>query len=97
MENATRIERRIATRLIDTILGDDLNISVQDGEETTVSRSKDKAAIIAALASTDFDRLTVWSGAEKVGCIWLVWGNEDDLISDSTDDDYIEELIRRAA
>jgi hypothetical protein len=97
MENASRIERRIASRLIETILKDGLNISVQDGEETTVSRSKDKAAIIAALATTDLDRLTVWSGAEKVGCIWLVWGNEDDLISDSTDDDYLNELIRRAA
>jgi hypothetical protein len=97
MENASRIERRIATRLIDTILGDDLNISVQDGEETTVSRSKDKAAIIAALATTEYDRLTVWSGIEKIGCILLIWGNEDDLISDCTENDYLEELIRRAA
>lgn len=91
------IEARITESLVDTALAKGYEISVNDGEQTTLKRSTDRKTILNALRSTDQDYL--WfsrPGHQSIGFVWLIWGNEDDLISDCTARDEIEEIIRDA-
>lgn len=90
MKDLNPTERRIIASVIAAALRDGLQISVNDGEETTVSRSTDRAAIADAIGTTDETTLTFWApkpdkAATRVGAIWLVHGNEEDVISDCTD------------
>lgn len=83
------VERDIVERLVKRLLDAGHELGVNDGEETTVKRSHDPQVIINALATTDYDRLIVYD----FGSILLVWGNEEDLISDHTDDPELNALI----
>ncbi len=88
-------ERRIASKLVERILAKGYVISVFEGEQWCLSRSSDKAHIFAALASTDSDTLRIRTvDGAPVGSIVLIWGNEDDLISDASDSEEIEELCK---
>lgn len=96
-----RAERRIAGKLITACLRANMLVSVNDGEETVVTKSTNKAEIMAALASTDADVITIYNGSQskafigsvaipgkRVGAFYLIYGNADDgseLISDYTD------------
>lgn len=96
------IERRIAERLVDDILKAGHTISVYDGEETTLSKSSDRAAILGAMGTTCFDWLNVFDGDRRVGGIMLVWGNGADVISDYSwpsagDETEIEALQKGAS
>lgn len=87
-------EQQAAERLVDLILQEPMNlISVCDGEEWTVKRSRDRAVILAALATTDQDAIRVRDGATGAsrGSFDLIWGNADDgseLIADHTDNEF---------
>lgn len=82
---ASPAERRIATALVDALLAQGWSLSVEDGEEWTVKRSRDRAEVLDALATTDLDRLRARDelGA-VVGTVLLIWGNGSHLISDYT-------------
>jgi hypothetical protein len=75
-----QIERLIINRLIDDILATGSAISVNDGEETVLKNSTDKAAILAAMFSTDEDYLI--TSAPQGAWIRLIYGNGVDVISD---------------
>jgi len=88
-------EKAMAVKLIERILKDDGNvISINDGEEWTVYRSRDAETIVAALATTDHDIVAVRDGdGEKLGSFVLIWGNSgEELISDHTANDYCESI-----
>jgi hypothetical protein len=81
------IERAIAAAAIDGILAEGHEIDVYDGEETTLRRSRDKAAILAAMFTTDEDRLYVRHryGTRYFGWVQFIYGNEGwDVIQDNT-------------
>ena len=82
-------ERRTATRLVRAALAAGHTVSVHDGEEYTVKRSRNETAILEALASTEADTLVIRDSAgERVGDLCLIWGNDPDgseLIADHTD------------
>lgn len=96
-EYATPTERRIARALIDAALRDGLSLSVNDGEEWTVTRSRSAKDITEALATTGADtlRLTTQDNA-LVGHVLLIWGNGEDLISDCTDNSRTLALVPAA-
>ena len=81
-------DKRTAEKLIDAALAKGYLISVCDGVygegEWTLKQSKDKDAILNALATTDSDTLRFRNLAgEKLGVMTLIWGNgEDELIAD---------------
>lgn len=81
--HASDIERRIVGKLVEDLLAAGFSLSVNDGEEVTVSKSKDPNQIYAALSSTDSDYLLVHS-TNDVRDRWvrLVWGNDEAVISD---------------
>lgn len=83
--NTSKIERAIARRLIGQMLAAGLVVSVNDGEETTVVKSRDERGILAALATTEHDVITGHdSEGRRIGSFVLIWGNDEDLISDYT-------------
>jgi hypothetical protein len=79
-------ERLIAEKLIDAALTANATVSVNDGEETTLRRSRDRAAILAAMATTDGDVIMITlPDMQRPIAVHLIYGNGTDLISDSTD------------
>ena len=91
------IETRIAESLVDEALARGYLVSVNDGEETTLRLSQDRKEILGAMYTTEQDYLWITKpGSKSIGYIWLVWGNEEDLITDNTAHDDIEELIKGA-
>lgn len=85
-EIATRVavEGRIARKVIKIALQQSCLISVHDGEEITVRKSKDAKAIEAAMFTTDEDFLIIHDkDGKRIGQINFVYGNDGwDVISD---------------
>lgn len=91
-------ERRLAEGLIDAALAKGYAVSVFDGMETTVRRSRDRAELLGAMASTDADTLRFHDEAGAyLGWVWLIWGNGCDLFTDWTDKAAVNELVEPLA
>lgn len=100
---AKRGEAEEARRIVRKALAAGYALSVHDGEEATVRGSRDEAKILAALATTDADTVTVHrrdlnnaSGWHSVGVLLLVWGNAPDgseLVADHTDNETLRQLV----
>lgn len=89
IQNKVRIEveRRIAQQAIADLLGAGFTVGVNDGEEVTISRSKDAEAVLKAMMTTDQDYLLAYQeGIERhVGWVRFVYGNDGwDVINDYT-------------
>jgi hypothetical protein len=71
-----RLEMEVVTQVIDEALKQGWRISVFDSEEWTVERSRDRAAILAALRTTDEDQL-MFHKDDSMSASWvrLVYGN----------------------
>jgi hypothetical protein len=83
-----KVERRIALAAVDALLAAGYSLGVNDGEEITISFSKDRAAIADALFTTDEDYLYIYERPEekdKTPDMWVrfVYGNDGwDVICD---------------
>lgn len=79
------VERKIATAAIDGLLAAGFTISVNDGDETTLEHSVDKAAILGAMFTTDEDLLIACRHKRGIGWVKFIYGNDGwDVISDYT-------------
>jgi hypothetical protein len=90
------IEKQIARKIIKDALAAGYRVSVHDGEDYAVVRSKKGAEIFAALCTTDDDRLFFSTEHEgrRAGWVWLVYGNDGyDVICDYTATPEIERLL----
>lgn len=94
--HTTPTERRIVSRLIAAALRKGYAISVNDGEEWTVRQSTDADIITNAIATTDRDTLSFRAEGKHIGSILLIWGNDEDVISNSDDTDHINTIIAEA-
>lgn len=95
-----KVEQAQAMRLITDALFAGYAISVNDGEETTVRKSRNAKELVDAMGTTEADTLTfhatdtVGDGdARCVGSAWLIYGNGRDLISDHTFNDAMHSLL----
>jgi len=77
-------ERKIVRRTIKALLAAGYNLSVYDGEETTVHASTDPKQIIDAMFTTDSDVLRVYKGGLRAGWVQFIYGNGIDVLSDHT-------------
>ena len=79
-----------ARALVAAILADtDTTISVWDGEDWALKRSRDTDAILEALGSTDADTVRVLRSGKPAGSFWLIYGNgPGELIADHGDNAY---------
>lgn len=91
----TGTEYKIVSRMLRYAFARNWRVSVNDDAfghgEWVLRRSVSRADIIHALASTDGDLLVFYEGEAKIGYVQLIWGNDEDLISDYTDK---AELVR---
>ena len=80
-------ESRACGYLIDECLRRDLTISVNDGEGWCLLRSRNRHAIMCALASTDSDCLLARDPSDHgIARFYLIYGNDGyDVIADFTD------------
>jgi hypothetical protein len=85
--------RKIAKRLVQAALDAGYAINVYDGEETTVKQSRDKATILDAMATTEGDALTFWLGDTRIGTVWLIYCNDEDVISDWSSNETMDALL----
>lgn len=94
----SEMELNIAAKIVDDALALSYTISVYDGEEWALKRSKDREEILEALNSTGLDNLTIRDAdGEYVGVVALVWGNAGwELINDYTVSDAMETLLQGA-
>lgn len=83
------VERDIIAALVTQVLEAGHDISVNDGGETTLWNSRDKAAIMAALMTTDEDHLYVDARRGPLdevlgvrGEVALIYGNGPCVIND---------------
>jgi hypothetical protein len=99
-EYTTSGERGVATRLVRAAIKAGYTVSVYDGGEYTVKRSRRERQILAALASTEEDWLVIRDSAgERLGSLRLIWGTDEtgeELIADHTDKPEIEALANAA-
>lgn len=87
--NASVTETIIVGKLVKDLLAAGFQVSIDDGgglDESPLQRSTDAATIYAALASTDSDRLYLYRKDARnfTGWVYLVWGNDVDVVSDYT-------------
>jgi hypothetical protein len=81
------VERKIVAAVIDGALAAGYTLDVNDGEETTLTKSADKGKILAAMFTTDEDWLLVndAKGRAKFGWVRFIYGNDGwDVVSDYT-------------
>jgi hypothetical protein len=97
MEHATPGERRVARALVRMLLEADCAVSVDDGGEFTVKRSRSFRQITNALATTGEDTLWVRDfDGRRLGFILLVWGNNEtgeELIADYTASHFLDCIV----
>jgi len=80
-------ERRIASAIVRHALKNNMQVSINDGEEWTVKKSGNYREIMSALYSTDEDviRLNNATDGFPLGKFFLVYGNDGyDVVSDYT-------------
>ena len=91
-------EARIIRTLINRALSRGYTVSVFDGEEFTVKRSRDAAAVFAALDTTGQDALVMRDAdGRKVGTVTLTYNGDDTVISDHTDNAAMSDLTAFAS
>ena len=95
----TEAEKKAAALLVQICLNKGYYISVSDGEEWVVRRSKAFDEIIDALGSTDNDVLCLYDsdlhieGHANKGWFQMIYGNRpDELVSDYLANDVCEEI-----
>lgn len=80
-----RIEREIATKIVDDALAAGYSISVDNGgDEYEIKESTDKNAILAVMFATDEERVILSKdGKHHSGWVYLVYGNDGwDVVCD---------------
>lgn len=103
-ELITRIgpqEASLIKRVAERALGFGWYVTVNDGEENVVVRSNVLDDVFAAVGHTDETYFRLWhdgshiegEGWSKVGFVWFVHGNQEDVVADHSDNERIEELM----
>lgn len=95
MRYLSHTEATIINKLIDDILSRGLLISVQDGEEWAVKRSTDPDEIKRDIGETCETQIVCRDpdGTFR-GWFWLIHGNDEDVISDHTDNEICHEICK---
>lgn len=89
------LEKRIATEVINEALRLGHAVSVNDGEETTLKHSRVADDILAAMFTTDEDWLFITDGAQDIGWVRFIYGNDGyDVVNDYTTN--LEDLMKPA-
>ncbi|TPJ51767.1 MULTISPECIES: hypothetical protein [unclassified Mesorhizobium] len=92
------IEATIVGNLIKKALGLGWTVSVYDGEEWALQQSSDYEAITTEIAATDETQIIFRGGiGQRIGWLQLIHGNDEDVISDHTDNIAMGLLVQGLA
>ena len=91
-------EKKVVGKIVTNAIKLGYVVSVYDGEEYTVKRSTDKAAIMGAIYTTDMDRLVIRDKAgEHIGTVALVYGNSaSEVMNDWHDSELMNKVLEPA-
>ena len=94
MPHSAQHERKQARVLVELMLDRGYSVSVFDGEEWPLTHSRDKAAILGAMGSTDSDVLRLRdANRDRVADFTLIYGNgPGELVADHDANDAAESL-----
>jgi hypothetical protein len=89
------VEKKIIGELVRKALAMNYAVSVYDGEEWPLKQSSDYEAITAEVGATCTTELRFrkTSDRTRVGDVLLIHGNEEDVISDHTDNPEVAALV----
>lgn len=89
-----KIERRITKRLVrDIIAKDGVSLHVRD-EESACIHDQSEASILEAMFESGENYLVIRDrDLKKLGWIRLIWGNETDVISDYSDNEFTRAIV----
>ena len=92
------IEKGIAKRVVRAAIEAGYTVSLYDGGEWTVKRSRKLSEVVGAMFTVDEERLDIRnSEGGLIGNVWFVYGNDGyDAINDYTDTETMEKLLRDA-
>lgn len=78
------IERAIVRKLCELVIAKGCTVSINDGEDWPVKRSRDMAEIMHNICACDEETIKIRDKNDMaVGSVWLVYGNDGwDVISD---------------
>ena len=87
-------ERRIVRRIMEHAEKQGWLVSVNDGENYYIKRVPPSIKLIKDMNITGQDVLLFrnYDHGYKIGSVWLVYGNGEDLIVDNTDNDLMAGL-----
>ncbi|CAH2399605.1 hypothetical protein [Mesorhizobium escarrei] len=93
-QHMNRTEQRIVGAIIRKALKVGYLVSVYDGEEWALVKSTNYEAITAEVAATDATTLRFrLSGGDSVGTVFLVHGNDEDVVCDHSDNEAMTFLV----
>lgn len=100
MDISTRqmIERGIAKRVVRSAIAAGYTVSLWDGGEYTVKRSRKLSEVVGAMFTVDEESLEIRNvEGGLIGTVWMVYGNDGfDAINDYTATETMEKLLRDA-
>lgn len=97
MEHISLVERIIIQEILGAADARFLSVSVFDGEEWALKKSRDFQTIKGVIGATDETTLHFCdSEGEEVGSVFLVHGNESDVIGNYTDSPAMLPLMASA-
>lgn len=83
--DSIEIEKAIVKETVKRALDRGWTVSVEDGEDWVVKRSRDIDVILAATRSTDADNIRFRKeNGDYIGTVYCVYGNSYDVICDYT-------------
>lgn len=88
-------ERFVVRGIVNRALDKGYLLTIFDGEEFPVLHSDDAEEVMDNLGHCDEEWLHVENaGRQKIGTIWLVYGNDpDEVVADCTDKPEILEIV----
>jgi len=97
-KSVREMETDIIKAFVNAALARNYVLSVYDGGEWVVRKSDDLDTIMAALFSTDGDRINVWTrGDVKIGWVEFIYGNSGwDVIHNNSVGAELEALLADA-
>ena len=97
-DNPNATEVKIGESLVEVLLKDGFTITVEDGEEVTLRQSSCANEVKEAMCTTDWDNLYIYRKNKRFGHVWLIWGNDCDVITDWNErlDQYVNPIIEVA-
>ena len=81
MKYQSASEKAIITKLVDHALAAEYFISVWDGEEFAITKSRDRKSVLESIGATECEALVFHDVADKhLGQVTLIYGNEPGVV-----------------